>query len=89
MVCEGLLNLFGTTSEEIIARAKKESDDYYLPKISELTSSNRELSSFNKKLSSSNKALSSQIVYLKNLLKQNHISFDLGSESVKSDLPNQ
>lgn len=37
MVCEGLLNLFGTSSEEIIARAKKESKDeldaYYLPQI--------------------------------------------------------
>lgn len=61
MVCEGLLHLFGTTSEGIIAQAKKESEDYYLPKIE----------------------------YLKNLLKQNNISFDIGSESVKSDLPNQ
>ena len=79
MVCEGLLNLFGTTSEEIIARAKKESkqelDAYYLPKID--------------KLASSNNALSSQIDYLKKLLKQYYISFDLVSESVKSDLPNQ
>ncbi len=38
MVCEGILNLCGTSSEEIIANAKKESDDYYLPKIDELTS---------------------------------------------------
>ena len=38
MVCEGLFNLFGTSSEEIIAKTKKESDDYYLPKIDELTS---------------------------------------------------
>ncbi|MBD5450628.1 MAG: hypothetical protein HDR28_10860 [Lachnospiraceae bacterium] len=38
MVCEGILNLCGTSSEEIIAKAKKESDDYYLPKIDELTS---------------------------------------------------
>lgn len=42
MVCEGLFNLFGTSSEEIIARAKmeskKESDEYYLPKINELSS---------------------------------------------------
>ena len=44
MVCEGLFNLFGTSSEEIIARAKRESkmesDQYYLPKINELTSQN-------------------------------------------------
>lgn len=42
MVCEGLFNLFGTSSEEIIARAKKESqkefEEYYLPKINELSS---------------------------------------------------
>ncbi len=42
MVCEGLFNLFGTSSEEIIARAKRESkmesDQYYLPKINELSS---------------------------------------------------
>lgn len=63
MVCEGLFNLFGTTSEEVIARAKKESDDYYLPQINEL--------------SSNNKTLSSQIDYLKNLLIQNNISFNL------------
>lgn len=60
MVCEGLFNLFGTSSEEIIARAKRESkmesDQYYLPKINEL---------------------SSQVDYLKNLLKQNNIPFDL------------
>ncbi len=57
MVCEGLFNLFGTTSEEVIARAKKESDDYYLP----------------------------QINYLKNLLTQNNIAFDLS----KTDMPDQ
>ncbi len=42
MVCEGLFHLFGTTSEEVIARAKKESKDeldaYYLPKIKTLSS---------------------------------------------------
>lgn len=64
MVCEGLLNLFGTSSEEIIERTKKESDDYYMPKINEL---------------------SSQIDYLKNLLKQNNISFDLNPEPNPAD----
>ena len=82
MVCEGLLNLFGTTSEEIIARTKKESADYYLPKIDELASNNKELFS-------SNKALSSQIDYLKNLLKQNNISFDLGPETTRRGTLNQ
>ena len=38
MVCEGLLNLFGTSSEEIIERTKKEDAEYYLPKINYLQS---------------------------------------------------
>lgn len=33
MVCEGLLNLFGTSSEEIIERTKQEEADYYLPQM--------------------------------------------------------
>mgnify|MGYP006906604149 CR=1 FL=1 len=73
MVCEGLFNLFGTSSEEIIARAKQESkmqsDQYYLPKINEL--------------STSVSLLSSQMDYLKNLLKQNNIPFD--SELMSGD----
>ena len=40
VVCEGLLNMFGTSSEEIIAKAKKESDEYYLPKLNELMAQN-------------------------------------------------
>lgn len=68
MVCEGLFNLFGTTSEEVIARAKKEADDYYLPQLNELSSQNN---------------------YLKTLLTQNNIAFDLNSISNKTDMPNQ
>lgn len=86
MVCEGLFNLFGTTSEEVIARAKKESkqelDAYYLPQINELSLNNKELSS-------SNKTLSSQIDYLKNLLRQNNIAFDLSSALSDTDMPSQ
>lgn len=82
MVCESLLNFFGTTSEEIIARTKQESDAYYLPKIDELSSSNRELSS-------ANKTLSSQIEFLKNLLTQNNISFDLDSGLTKPGISGQ
>lgn len=63
MVCEGLFNLFGTSSEEIIARAKEESDAYYLPKLNELTASNNQLTS--------------EINYLKALLAQNDIPFKL------------
>ncbi|MBD5484268.1 MAG: hypothetical protein HDR18_01875 [Lachnospiraceae bacterium] len=62
MVCEGLLNLFGTSSEEIIAKAKKESADYYQPRIDELSASIAQLSSQNN--------------YLKELLKQHNISFE-------------
>lgn len=65
MVCEGLFNLFGTSSEEIIARAKMESDAYYLPKINNL---------------------SSQVDYLKNLLRQNNISFDTESMSDEGNI---
>ena len=45
MVCEGLLNMFGTSSEEIIERTKKEADEYYLPKIDQLSSQNTYLKS--------------------------------------------
>ena len=38
MVCEGLLNLCGTSSAEIIERTKKEDAEYYLPKIEQLSS---------------------------------------------------
>lgn len=65
MVCEGLLNLFGTSSAEIIATAKKESE----AQINELTETN-------KQLSVSNRQLSSQIDRLKELLRQNNISFE-------------
>lgn len=61
MVCEGLFNLFGTTSEEVIARAKKEADDYYLP----------------------------QIDYLKNLLTQNNIVFNLEAAIGGVNVPDQ
>ena len=37
-ICEGLLNFFGTSSEEIIERTKKEADEYYQPKIDRLSS---------------------------------------------------
>ena len=43
MVCEGLFNLFGTSSAEVIARAKEESDAYYLPQINKLSSQNNYL----------------------------------------------
>ena len=45
MICEGLLNLFGTSSEEIIERTKKEDEEYYLPKIQSLSNQNKYLKS--------------------------------------------
>ena len=72
-ICEGLLNFFGTSSEEIIERTKKEEAEYYLPKI-------EQLSSENDVLSSENDALSSQNSYLKSLLTQNNIPFNLEYE---------
>ncbi len=51
MVCEGILNLCGTSSEEIIERTKRKDAEYYLP----------------------------QIDYLKSLLIENNIPFDLGN----------
>lgn len=76
MVCEGLLNLFGTSSEEIIARAKKEAKEedaaFYQPKIDALSSANSEQSSIIN-------ALTSEIDYLKNLLIQHNIPYNLES----------
>lgn len=88
MVCEGILNLCGTSSEEIIERTTKERDAYYLPKINKLTSSNEQLISSNKQLTSSNTLMFSQINYLKNLLKQNNIPFDLDSIKQEKSLTN-
>lgn len=62
MVCEGLFRLFGTSSEEIIERTKKEDAEFYQPKIDAL--------------SSANNALHSKINYLQNLLKQHDISYN-------------
>lgn len=60
MICEGILNLCGTSSAEIIERTKKEDAEYYLPKIEQLSSQNN---------------------YLKALLKQHNIPFDLESNN--------
>ncbi|MCM1124572.1 MAG: hypothetical protein NC416_18510 [Eubacterium sp.] len=72
MVCEGILNLCGTSSEEIIERTKKEEAEYYLPQIDQLSSRNNQLSS-------QVSGLSAQINYLKSLLAENNIPFDLGN----------
>lgn len=72
MVCEGLFNLFGTSSEEIIAHTKEEAAAFYQPKIDALSLANDELSS-------ANNAQSSMIKYLQNLLIQHNIPFNTES----------
>ena len=74
MVCEGLLNLFGTSSEEIIERTRQEASEYYLPKIEALTVQNDTLLS-------QNDSLSARIAYLKSLLRENNIPFDAEAEN--------
>lgn len=81
MVCEGLLNLYGTSSAEIIERTKKEAAEYYLPKIDQLSARNENLTSQNVNLSARNDSLSSQIDYLKSLLMQHNIPFQLEPEA--------
>ena len=73
MVCEGLLNLYGTSSEEIIERTKREKAEYYQSKIDQLSSQNDSLSA-------QNDNLSAQVDYLKSLLTQHNIPFNLESE---------
>ena len=80
VINEWLYEMCGTSSDEVIARAKKESEEYYQPKIDRLSSDNELLSSDNKLLSSNNELLSSQIDYLKSLLIQNNIPFNLEME---------
>lgn len=45
MICEGLLNLYDTSSEEIIERTKKEDEEYYFPKLQSLLNQNNYLKS--------------------------------------------
>ncbi len=40
LVNEWIFELFGTSSDEIIARAKQEDEEYYLPKLNELSAEN-------------------------------------------------
>lgn len=45
MVCEGLLNYFGTSSEEIAEKTREQERQFYLPQIEELIAKNKELTS--------------------------------------------
>lgn len=43
MVCEGLLNYFGTSSEELLEQGEERAKKFYLPQIEELIAKNKEL----------------------------------------------
>ena len=66
VIDEWLYEMCGTSSDEVIARAKKESEEYFQPRIDSLSSDNR--------------LLSAQNDYLKSLLIQNNIPFNLETE---------
>lgn len=66
MVSEGLLDICNMISEEIIERTKKKDAEYYQPKIDQLAAQNADLFSQN--------------TYLKSLLTQNGIPFNLETE---------
>ena len=61
MVCEGLLNYFGTSSKELLEQGAQKAQEIYLPQIEQLTSENYKLTS--------------QIDTLKQLLAQNNIPY--------------
>ncbi len=61
MVCEGLLNYFGTSSEEIMEKTREQEKQFYQPQIDKLTEDNRFLLSENSNL--------------KQLLMQHNISY--------------
>ena len=61
MVCEGLLNYFGTSSEEIAEKTREQDRQFYLPQIEELIAQVKELTSKNYQLSSENSQLLFQL----------------------------
>lgn len=68
MVCEGLLNYFGTSSQELLEQGAKNAQELYQPQIDKLTSENT-------LLTSENSLLHSEIDKFKKLLAENNISF--------------
>ena len=64
MVCEGILNICGTSSKEIEERTKA----IYIPQIQQLTNDNINLTN-------DNANLTNEISRLKELLKQHKISY--------------
>ena len=75
MVCEGILNYFGTSSEELLAQGAQKAREIYEPQIQKLTSEKDLLFSENNLLSSKNILLQNEINALKHLLEKNSISY--------------
>ena len=68
MVCEGLLNYFGTSSKELLEQGAQKAQEIYLPQIEQLTSEKNLLTSEKNLLVSEN-------YKLKQLLAQNNIAY--------------
>ena len=75
MVCEAILNYFGTSSEEIEEKTRKQDQEIYEPQIQRLTLEKAALSSENTALSSENTLLHCENDALKQLLKKHGISY--------------
>lgn len=68
MVCEGILNLCGTSSKEIEDRAKEQTKAIYIPQIQQLTAKNHELKE-------KNDSLTTEKNRLQELLTLNNIAY--------------
>ena len=68
MVCEGLLNYFGTSSEELLEQGAERAKQFYLPQIEEL------IAKVNK-LTSENSQLTAQLEEIKKRLPQNNSAY--------------
>ncbi len=68
MVCEGLLNYFGTSSEEIMEKTREQEKQFYQPQIDKLTDTVDDLTS-------KNNLLISELHRAKQLLMQHNISY--------------
>ena len=66
MVCEGLLNYFETSSEEIAEKTREQDRQFYLPQIEALIAQVKELTSKNNQLSSENSQLLFQLEQMQN-----------------------
>ena len=72
MVCEGLLNYFGTSSEELLEQGAERAKQFYLPQIEELIAKVNQLTSENNQLTSENNQLTSQLEKIQKHSAQNN-----------------